>query len=74
MLDPEVNPTSLNRATIEREAEVMAQEGLRVLAFAQKAFNRDSFDHQDLQDGLIFLGLQGTLDRSGSRRRSYRLS
>lgn len=62
LLDKNGNAIELNRAAIEREADVMAEQGLRVLAFAQKPFNRDSFDHQDLERGLIFLGLQGMID------------
>ena len=42
----------------------MAREGLRVLAFAKKAVphSKTSVDHQDIESGLTFLGLQGMID------------
>jgi magnesium-transporting ATPase (P-type) len=62
MLDADGNALDLDRAAIEREADAMAEQGLRVLAFAIKPFDRDSFDHQDLERDLIFVGLQGMID------------
>jgi Ca2+-transporting ATPase len=42
----------------------MAHQGLRVLAFAKKPVseNQDSLDHADIENDLIFLGLQGMID------------
>ncbi|WNZ44234.1 cation-transporting P-type ATPase [Leptolyngbya boryana CZ1] len=54
----------LDRQHIEQQVETMAQEGLRVLAFAKKTVSKSqsSIDHHDLDSGLIFLGLQGMID------------
>lgn len=49
---------------INRQLDQMAENGLRVLAFAKKEFS-ESFSeihHKDVQDGLVFLGLQGMID------------
>ncbi|MEN9250121.1 MAG: cation-transporting P-type ATPase [Gloeomargarita sp. GMQP_bins_120] len=48
------------RAAVER----LAENGLRVLAFAQKtaAPHQHSLDHEDIAEGLVFLGLQGMID------------
>lgn len=54
----------LDRDQIERRAEAVAKQGLRILAFAKKsvAAAQQSLDHSDLDRGLIFLGLQGMID------------
>jgi cation-transporting ATPase F len=44
-------------------SNLMAQNGLRVLAFAMgRAANKTKISHSDIQSGLIFLGLQAMLD------------
>lgn len=55
---------TLRETTIEREVNIMARQGLRVLALAKKYVpnNQFSVDHEDIEDGLIFLGLQGMID------------
>lgn len=55
---------TLSRAKIEREVNIMARQGLRVLALAKKPVRdqQDTVDHPDIADGLIFLGLQGMID------------
>ncbi len=55
---------TLRETTIEREVNIMARQGLRVLAFAKKSVpnNQNTVDHHDLENGLIFLGLQGMID------------
>lgn len=54
----------LDRDRIERRAEAVAKQGLRILAFAKKSVPADqqSLDHSDLDRGLILLGLQGMID------------
>jgi len=50
---------------IIREAEDMAKRGLRVLAFARKdilAEDKDKIEIADINDDLVFLGLQGMID------------
>jgi cation-transporting P-type ATPase F len=55
---------TLTRDQIEAEVQSMAQQGLRVLAFAFKPVsgNQVTLNHSDLDEGLIFLGLQGMID------------
>jgi cation-transporting ATPase F len=43
-------------------AEKLAGEGLRVLAFARMESDREGIKHEDIEEGLTFLGLQGMID------------
>lgn len=54
----------VDKAFIQKHAEEMAAEGLRVLAFSYKNFDRskNDVDHKDVAEGLIFTGLQGMID------------
>lgn len=54
----------LDRDAIERAVEEMASQGLRVLAFAKKVLTscQHSLEREDIDAGLVFLGLQGTID------------
>jgi Ca2+-transporting ATPase len=54
----------LEAERIRQQVEALARQGLRVLAFAQKTVpsSQTQVDHPDLQEGLIFLGLQGMID------------
>lgn len=54
----------LDAPDVQREAELMASRGLRVLAMARKRLNSQSMtvNHQDISSGLEFLGLQGMID------------
>lgn len=58
----EIQP--LEEERIRQQVEALARQGLRVLAFAQKTLpsSQTRVDHPDLQEGLIFLGLQGMID------------
>jgi Ca2+-transporting ATPase len=49
---------------IRREVEAMAVTGLRVLAFARKEMPvaTTSLRHQNVEHGLVFIGLQGMMD------------
>ena len=55
---------SLDSAAIEQIADSFAQNGLRVLAFAQKIISdkSDTLEPKDIDSGLVFLGLQGMID------------
>ncbi|NJL63180.1 MAG: HAD-IC family P-type ATPase [Methylacidiphilales bacterium] len=55
---------TLHQTNIEREVNIMARQGLRVLALAKKAVpdNQTTVDHVDIEKGLVFLGLQGMID------------
>lgn len=63
-LNLEGRVVTLDRTQVEQEADAMAEQGLRVLAFAKKpvAPDQHSLDHPDLEQGLVFLGLQGMID------------
>ncbi|MHC0061978.1 cation-translocating P-type ATPase [Nostoc sp. UIC 10890] len=64
MLNAEGNLTPVDAETIHQEVDVMANLGLRVLAFANKSVShaQDSLDHADIEKDLVFLGLQGMID------------
>ncbi|MBD2667106.1 ATPase, E1-E2 type [Richelia sinica FACHB-800] len=64
MLDREGNKTSVDADTIHQEVDVMANQGLRVLALAKKSVSatQDTLDHRDIEQDLVFLGLQGMID------------
>lgn len=53
-----------DRDRVLRDAEEMAADGLRVLAFARARLpdSRRDITHDDVRSGLSFLGLQGMLD------------
>jgi cation-transporting P-type ATPase F len=55
---------TLKQSSIEREVNIMARQGLRVLALAKKQVSdgQNTVDHPDIANGLIFLGLQGMID------------
>ncbi|MGI0481021.1 cation-transporting P-type ATPase [Geminocystis sp. CENA526] len=55
---------SLDPNLINQQVESMASQGLRVLAFARKVtpHHQHSIDHEDIETGLTFLGLQGMID------------
>ncbi|WP_445628793.1 cation-translocating P-type ATPase [Nostoc sp. DSM 114167] len=63
LLDAQGQLARLNPATVEEEVAGMANQGLRVLAFASKEVaTKRSLDRNDLDRGLVFLGLQGIID------------
>jgi magnesium-transporting ATPase (P-type) len=64
MMDRNGESIALEQSQIERAVETMTEKGLRVLAFARKVVNphQHSIDHDDIETGLIFLGLQGMID------------
>ncbi len=64
MMDRDGQSITLNPEQIEQVVETMAEQGLRVLAFAKKeaSVHQHSVEHDDIETGLIFLGLQGMID------------
>jgi cation-transporting P-type ATPase F len=58
------NLGNLDKEEIETQAAEMSGKGLRVLAFAKKQLAEDlqQINHQDVAQGLTFLGLQGMID------------
>jgi cation-transporting P-type ATPase F len=64
MLDASGDLVTINRESVKQKVNNMATQGLRVLAFAKKEVSdqQSSLDHNDIDTGLIFLGLQGMID------------
>ncbi|RCJ37161.1 carbonate dehydratase [Nostoc punctiforme NIES-2108] len=63
LLDAQGQQVALNPAAVEQEVAGMANQGLRVLAFASKEVaTKRSLDRNDIDRGLVFLGLQGIID------------
>ncbi|MCM1981585.1 cation-transporting P-type ATPase [Lyngbya confervoides] len=64
MLDAQGQARGLDATSIQREVDAMTAQGLRVLAFAQKAAapHQHAIDHEDIATDLVFLGLQGMID------------
>jgi len=64
MMDSRGVAVPLERSPIEQAVESMTAQGLRVLAFAEKRVpsHQHAIDHEDLEIGLVFLGLQGMID------------
>ena len=54
----------LDAATVTEAVNAMAARGLRILAFARKELpdGTRKIGHEDVADGMIFLGLQGMID------------
>ncbi|MGF1672204.1 MAG: cation-translocating P-type ATPase [Rivularia sp. (in: cyanobacteria)] len=68
MLDSQANLAPVDAEIIHQKVDAMANLGLRVLAFAKKSLsdgetlNGTSLEHTDIENDLIFLGLQGMID------------
>lgn len=54
----------VDKTSIQARVEELAGEGLRVLAFAFKRFDpsKNTLEHDDVAQGMIFTGLQGMID------------
>ncbi|MBN1631146.1 MAG: HAD-IC family P-type ATPase, partial [Thermoleophilia bacterium] len=63
-LGPDSSEIELESTRIEQAAMEMASSGLRVLAFARKDLpdETDEITHVHVEEGLVFLGLQGMID------------
>ena len=63
-LDRHGENIDLKRSQIEQVVDQMASQGLRVLAFAKKEIpdQKQGINHDDIDDDLVFLGLQGMID------------
>jgi Ca2+-transporting ATPase len=64
IMGPDGEPDIPTPGAIENWVESMADKGLRVLAFAQKEMSPDTtrITHADLEEGILFIGLQGMID------------
>ncbi len=63
-LDQKGVSIDLDRDEILRQVEHMATRGLRILAFAGKELSTatDQMTHEDVRDGLVFIGLMAMID------------
>ena len=54
----------LDSSKVFRVVDEMASQGLRVLAFASKKYasDKETISHEDVNEGLTFLGLQAMID------------
>ncbi len=64
MLSERGEITTLDKHQVLLQSNAIASEGLRVLAFAYKIFDgsKTSLSHDDISEGLVFLGLQAMID------------
>ncbi|MEM9451243.1 MAG: cation-transporting P-type ATPase [Cyanobacteria bacterium P01_E01_bin.6] len=64
MMDRNGQAIDLDSAQIDHAVDMLAEKGLRVLAFAKKeaGSHQHDIDHEDIETNLIFLGLQGMID------------
>ncbi len=64
MVDAAGEVVAIDRDKIVKEAEDMAKEGMRVLAFAYLKMSAwvESLQHSHVSEGLTFLGLQAMID------------
>ncbi|MGZ8136135.1 MAG: HAD-IC family P-type ATPase, partial [Methylococcaceae bacterium] len=60
--DSQMQPVALDKALLQRQVEEMAEQGLRVLAFARCDHNDNDVQHEEVKGGLTFLGLQAMID------------
>ncbi|WP_449417723.1 cation-translocating P-type ATPase [Phormidium nigroviride] len=63
-IDADGQNIDLNLEEIEQVVDRMASQGLRVLAFAKKEISaqKQGIDREDIDNNLVFLGLQGMID------------
>jgi magnesium-transporting ATPase (P-type) len=63
-LGPGMENVPVDREKVDSEIATMAGKGLRVLAFARKTVDASSqsVSHDDIAEGLTFLGLQAMMD------------
>ena len=60
--DSQMREVALDRESLVRQLERMAEQGLRVLAFARCNHCNDAVNHHEVKGGLTFLGLQAMID------------
>lgn len=62
VFDSQMQPIALNKSLLLGQLEEMAKQGLRVLAFARIDHSDNSVKHDEVCNGLTFLGLQAMID------------
>ncbi|MCQ8180835.1 cation-transporting P-type ATPase [Methylomonas sp. SURF-1] len=58
----DLQPAPLDKPQLQRQAEILAAQGLRILAFARTDHGDDAVAHSEVRSGLTFLGLQAMID------------
>lgn len=58
----DLQPVPLDKTQLQRQVEILAAQGLRVLAFARTDHGDDAVAHSEVRSGLTFLGLQAMID------------
>jgi Ca2+-transporting ATPase len=61
-MDSEGNTQPIEKHEIEHAVDQFGKSGLRVLAFAQKKTQNHKLSHSDVEEDLVFLGLQAMID------------
>ncbi|OAI17572.1 cation-transporting P-type ATPase [Methylomonas koyamae] len=62
VFDSNMQPVTIDKTLLQRHAENMAAQGLRVLAFARADHHYDAVQHDEVTSGLTFLGFQAMID------------
>ncbi|MBN1533812.1 MAG: cation-transporting P-type ATPase [Spirochaetes bacterium] len=64
VMNADGSTSPLDKNEVIAGVESLAGRGLRVLGFAKKEFpsSQTSLDHEDLADGMVFLGIQAMFD------------
>ncbi|WP_020482824.1 cation-transporting P-type ATPase [Methylomonas sp. MK1] len=62
VFDSNMQPLTIDKTLLQRHAENMAAQGLRVLAFARADHHYDAVQHDEVTSGLTFLGFQAMID------------
>ena len=60
--DSQLQTVALDKAALHQQLEKLAEQGLRVLAFARIEHSDDKVQHHEIGSGMVFLGLQAMID------------
>ena len=60
--DAHMQAIPINKQALQKQVANMAQQGLRVLAFARCEHSDNAVHHDEVNSGLTFLGLQAMMD------------
>jgi Ca2+-transporting ATPase len=60
--DSQLQTVALDKAALHQQLEKLAEQGLRVLAFARIEHSDDKVQHHEIGRGMVFLGLQAMID------------
>ncbi len=60
--DSQLQTVALDKAALHQQLQQLAEQGLRVLAFARIEHSDDQVQHHEIGSGMVFLGLQAMID------------